>query len=450
MIKPTRSTRTVRATRGCLEPTERNGEPIAPIVRLRLKPEIPATHNLSGCRIALYSHDTMGIGHVRRNLLIAQTLVHSHGAASVLLIAGAREASTFAMPPGVDCLTLPSLCKDADGHYEVRRLSIGLEKLVALRSHAIAAALEVFEPDALIVDKVPRGALGELQPALATLRGRTHCVLGLRDVLDDPNTVRREWDEAENEDAVRQYYDAVWVYGDPTLYDAVHEYGFAADVAQKVRYTGYFDQKSRLEFISDPNLDSLGGLDMPPGRLVLGMVGGGEDGASLAQALARATLPAGTNLVLITGPFMPASVQARLRDQAASRPCFRVLDFLAEPNLLLSRADAVIAMGGYNTVSEVLSFEKLALLVPRVKPRQEQLIRVQLLHKLGLVDMLHPDEVSSTALSAWLADGGRARPRVRRRLDFNGLTRLPELLDALLGDRRRQPDESESRVARPR
>jgi predicted glycosyltransferase len=434
MNKPARSAKAARTCLGHSETRTRNVDSLPAAGSPQPTFASQPIHRLPHCRIAMYSHDTMGIGHVRRNLLIAQTLVCSCRSVSILLIAGAREASVFAMPPGVDCLTLPSLCKDARGSYEARRLSMGLEELIALRSRAIAAALDAFEPDALIVDKVPRGALDELEPALDALlqRGRTCCVLGLREVLDEPTTVRKEWDEAANEDAIRTYYDAVWVYGDPLVYDPVEEYRLAADVAAKVRYTGYFDQRRRLKFVADSTVDPLQDLALPPGRLVLGMVGGGEDGTCLAEALARADVPAGTNVVLITGPFMPTAAQARLRRQAARSRSLRVLNFLSEPDMLLRRADAVIAMGGYNTVSEILSFEKPSLLVPRVKPRQEQLIRAQRLRELGLVDMLHPDDVSPAALSAWLANTSRSRPHARRRLDFNGLSRLPHLLDRLL------------------
>ena len=66
-------------------------------------------------RVALYSHDTMGIGHMRRNLLIAQALAHGPQPVSILMVAGAREVSAFGLPPGVDCLTLPSLFKDDKG-----------------------------------------------------------------------------------------------------------------------------------------------------------------------------------------------------------------------------------------------------------------------------------------------------------------------------------------------
>ena len=391
-----------------------------------------------GSRIALYSHDTMGIGHLRRNLLIAQALGSSRVGASILLVAGTRAAGVFDLPPGVDCLTLPSLSKGGDGSYGTRNLGVGLGELVALRARTLAAALEAFEPDVLIVDKVPRGAMRELEPALETLTGRgTRCVLGLREVLDEAAVVRQEWDHLANEEAIRAYYDAIWVYGDPLVCDQVTEYDFAPDIAAKVRYTGYFDQRQRLTLPGGQCRDAVKELGLPPGRLALCMVGGGQDGERLAEAFAQADFPIGTNGVLVTGPFMPTEVRSRLDRLAAGRTSLRICGFLAEPANLLKRADAVIAMGGYNTVSEILSFDKPALIVPRVHPRQEQWIRSQRLRDLGLVDMLHPDELCPQSLSRWLAGelsmaASIPRCSIRDRLDFDGLSRLPHLLDEVL------------------
>lgn len=387
-------------------------------------------------RIALYSHDTMGLGHTRRNLLIAQTLAAS-GQPSILMLAGAREAGAFAMPPGVDVLTLPALHKRRDGRYQARYLDMPLRELIGLRSKAIRTALEAFQPDVFIVDKAPRGALGELDPTLAYLRarGRTGCVLGLRDVLDEPPSVRDEWSRATNDEAIRDYYDTVWVYGDPTVYDSVREYGFSGHVAAKVRYTGYLDPRKRLDLPEVGGGERLVDLGLPPGRLALCLVGGGQDGARLAEAFAQADLPPGTNGVILTGPFMPPEARERLHRSVARRPRARVLDFVAEPDRLLSRADRVIAMGGYNTVLEVLSFEKRALIVPRVKPRTEQLIRAERLRELGLLDVLHPDEVHPDALAQWLARDFGPPPRARGRIDLNGLVRLPRLLEAVLAAR---------------
>jgi len=400
------------------------------------------------CRVALYSHDTMGLGHMRRNLLLAQALKRSPLRAIVLMIAGAREATILMSAAGVDCVALPSLRKDADGHYHPRHLEIPLQQLLALRGKTTRAALEAFDPDVLIVDNVPRGAVRELDPVLESLRAkrRTRLVLGLRDVLDDPITLQSQWAHAQNQDAVRLYYDAIWVYGDPVVYDTVREYAFAPDVAAKVRYTGYLDQRARLSVAGFKGKDAVAALGLPLGRLALCLVGGGQDGTELAEAFVEAELPPDTNGVVVTGPCMPAQVQRRLCRGAARRPGRRVVRFMREPTRLLRHADYVIAMGGYNTVCEILSFGKPALIVPRVKPRCEQLIRAERLRALGLVEVLHPADLSPAALSAWLARGPAPVPPARGRIDLNGLDRIPRLLRELLGDGPRLPPRRRSRA----
>jgi predicted glycosyltransferase len=256
--------------------------------------------------------------------------------------------------------------------------------------------------------------------------------------LDDPTAARREWREEANDDAIRRYYDAVWVYGDPAVYDPVEEYGFPADVAAKVSFTGYLDQRWRLlasmeKGSGDVDLTGLESF-LSTDRLVLCTVGGGEDGMRLAEAFAAAQLPLHTVAVLLTGPFMPREARQRLGYLAAPNQRLRVIDFLPEPEHLLRRADAVVAMGGYNTLCDVLSFEKPALIVPRVYPRAEQFIRAQRLCDLGLIDVLHPDAATPAALSAWLALP-HPKPCVHSRIDFHGLDRLPQLLAKLLEPR---------------
>ncbi|WP_245245978.1 hypothetical protein [Nostoc sp. ATCC 53789] len=179
------------------------------------------SNNARKWRIALYSHDTMGLGHKRRNLLIAQTLGCSDLEINVLLISGIQDASNITTLAGVDCLTLPALHKDIDGQYQARRLDLSLQEIITLRSQVILTTIKTFKPDILIVDNVPRGAVRELEPTLDYLRtqGKTHCILGLRDVLDDPTSVHRDWKRIANEEAIQTYYDAVWVYGDPAIYD---------------------------------------------------------------------------------------------------------------------------------------------------------------------------------------------------------------------------------------
>jgi predicted glycosyltransferase len=369
-------------------------------------------------RIALYSHDTMGLGHTRRNLLIAKSFASALPHADVLMITGARESSSFAFPQRVDCLTLPSLHKGLDGNYQARSLNLALPHMIALRTSIIKAALDSFKPDVLIVDNVPRGAVRELEPILPELSGRTRCVLGLRDVLDDPATVRVEWRRLGNEEAICDYYGAVWVYGDRKVYDPVKAYGFSPEVAAKVRYAGYFDRCGTA-------------AEAPAQPFALCLVGGGQDGARLAQAFAEARLPEGMSGVIVTGPFMPEEAKERLRQRASENPRLKLLDFVPEATALIGAAERVITMGGYNTVSEVLCYEKPALIVPRVRPRREQLVRAERLFELGLADLLHPDALSPDALGDWLRRP-ISFPGARRHIDFGGLARLPQLLDEVL------------------
>ena len=65
-------------------------------------------------------------------------------------------------------------------------------------------------------------------------------------------------------------------------------------------------------------------------------------------------------------------------------------------------------MGGYNTMCEILSLKKPALIIPRDNPRQEQLIRATVFKKRGLCDFLKWGDVTPEAMrkkvNALLAD----------------------------------------------
>jgi predicted glycosyltransferase len=160
-------------------------------------------------------------------------------------------------------------------------------------------------------------------------------------------------------------------------------------------------------------------------------VGGGQDGAQLAETFAHAELPLGMNGIILTGPFMPREIRQQLKNYAAQRDNLRVLEYLVEPTLLINQAERVIAMGGYNTTCELLSFGKRSLILPRIKPRKEQLIRAERLQALGLIDILHPHQLTPAAISNWLRQDIELPP-VRNFVDLKGLTRIPQFIDEIL------------------
>jgi predicted glycosyltransferase len=379
----------------------------------------------------------MGLGHKRRNQLIAEAIARAIPDASILMITGVHKQSSGSLPSGIDILTLPALYKEGHGLYRSRYLNLPVEELITLRSRTIRTVLKSFQPDVFIVDNVPRGVHRELDRTLHWVRQQSniYCVLGLRDILDQPDVTRAEWQKARNEEVIRRYFDAVWVYGDRAVYDLAKEYQLAADVAAKVRYVGYLDQTRRLDHLGAFPGQPLESLNLPSGKLVLCCVGGGQDGAALAEAFMKANLPPQTNGVLLTGPFMPSKIWLQLQKHLEQHPRKRILNFVDEPTQLLQAADAVISMGGYNTTCEILSFDKPALIVPRVTPRQEQWIRASRLAQMGHLDVIHPEHLNPAALSGWMhrSDQGLNPHRSVSKqefppIDFSGLERIASLV----------------------
>ena len=266
-------------------------------------------------RIALYSHDTMGLGHVRRNLALARAMVQRHTDASILLISGTHLGGAFRMPAGVDCLTLPALGKHrSTGVYSARHLACPIDHIIGLRAQTIRAALERFDPDVLVVDNVPLGALGELEPTLATLRvgRRTKTVLGLRDILDEPAVTEREWAASGHHASIERYYDEVWIYGDPYVYDLPAACHFPDATRRRVHFVGYLDRRASSQ---DPDLSCLSEVTRP---YTLCLAGGGQDGTELALAFAEASFPEGEEAVLLTGPFCPEPARRRTQESPHS------------------------------------------------------------------------------------------------------------------------------------
>jgi predicted glycosyltransferase len=388
-------------------------------------------------RIALYSPGMVGLGHMRRNLLLVRKFSANYPSGSFLLLTEAREAGIFDFPENVDCLSLPAIRKDANGDCSPRRLRIDLPELIRMRRDVIAAALSRFVPDLLIVDHLPKGALGELSPALELLRenGQTRFVLGLRDILEEPETVRAEWARCGHSEAIERFYDAIWIYGDPAVYDLLTEYNLPPAISNRARFTGYLNPADASGTEGAGDADTLAVKLLGDSRFVFCEVGGGQDGMRIAQAFVESEMPECTIGVLLTGPFMPASERDALSRRAGENSSqIHVLDLISEPTALLSRAAKVITMGGYNSVCEVLAHRKHALIVPRTTPRREQLIRAQRLAELGLVEYLDPAKLTPDALSAWMRQEPPARAS-RRHIDMNGLERAGWYLDEVLRDR---------------
>jgi len=97
---------------------------------------------------------------------------------------------------------------------------------------------------------------------------------------------------------------------------------------------------------------------------------------------------------------MAPAAQRQVRERAARLGRIDVVTFDTHVEWLIQRAAGVVAMAGYNTFCEILSLDKRAILVPRVKPRLEQFMRATRAAALGLVRTLDPQDVADPAIMA--------------------------------------------------
>jgi len=344
-------------------------------------------------RVLIYSHDTFGLGHLRRCRAIAHSLVGYDRNMSVLILSGSPIIGNFDFRARVDFVRVPGVIKLRNGDYTSLALHIDIEETLAIRASIVRHTAEAFDPDLFIVDKEPLGLRGEVAGTLEMLKAKgTPLVLGLRDVLDEPATLRSEWARKRALPALRDLYDEIWVYGDPQICDPLAGLGMPQMIRDKMRFTGYL----RRELPTDlPAHSPIGKISEP---YILVTPGGGGDGQEMVDWVLSAyendrNLPYPALLVL--GPFMASESQAEFLGRAERLPDVEVITFDAHMESLVHRAVGVVAMGGYNTFCEILSFDKPALIVPRTVPRKEQYIRASRAQEMGLVRMLANDGVRS-------------------------------------------------------
>ena len=339
-------------------------------------------------RVLIYSHDSFGLGHLRRCRAIAHSLVEGDSSLSVLILSGSPIIGSFDFRSRVDFVRIPGVIKLRNGEYVSLSLHIDIEETLAMRSSIMRHTADIFDPDILIVDKEPLGLRGEMRPTLNLLRARgTPIVLGLRDVMDDPSALESEWERKNAIPALSDYYDEIWVYGLPQICDPLSGIDLPKSVRRRMVYTGYLRREVPTAAASET-------LGLEDGEFLLVTPGGGGDGDDLIDWVLAAyeqdcgRLPPA---LVVFGPFMLPERQAAFAARAERLANVHTITFEARFEHLMARARGVVAMGGYNTFCEILSFDKPALIVPRTTPRLEQSIRAQRAAELGLAAVL-PDE----------------------------------------------------------
>jgi len=350
--------------------------------------------------ILMYSHDTYGLGHIRRTMAIASHLLGPR--VNIIILTGSPIAGRFSFSEQIDFVRIPGMIKKTNEDYLPLSIKINPRHALDIRKSIITATAKTFQPHLFIVDKEPLGLKREVLPTLQWLRRSrpdTRAILGLRDIMDDAETVKQDWREKGIYRILDELYSEIWVYGIREFYDPVGEYGIGESVGRKIHFTGYIPRKV-------PAKEAVLHIKREHGiqeneKLVVVTTGGGGDGFLVMDTylamLESLPAPPPFKSVLVTGPFMP-KLERRNVFKRARQLGIRTYHFFRQMEKIFAAADLVVSMGGYNTLCEILSQGTPSLVIPRETPRKEQLIRAQAFHRQGLVEYIPWEEFGGELL----------------------------------------------------
>jgi predicted glycosyltransferase len=401
-------------------------------------------------RLLIYSQDGLGLGHLRRTTLLATEFLSARPGGAVLTICDSPTSQFFKAAPGHDHLKLPSIRKVRPGEWSPVSLGLPFPAVLAMRKQLIRSAALTFDPDVLLVDHMPHGSMGELVPTLEALESKTvKKVLGLRDILDAPATIRERWSTEGALDAVERHFDEVLVYGSRDVFDVGDQYAWPAHLQDKLHYCGYVCAPAstsvglRRRYLNGDRADG--------GKLIVAMAGGGADAFPLFETLLRA-LPAvraahRCRLVVVAGPFLPPGDLATLRRLAKAQPV-EIVSTVNDSMAHMAAADLVVTMAGYNTTAELLRAGTPALLVPRPGPSAEQQMRATRMAERGWVHHLPPRSLAVDQLTTAVLHGLERSPSTTSKPpDLRGLERA---VGHLVGDLRRVDSHRSRSAMQPR
>jgi len=383
----------------------------------------------------VYSHDTFGLGNIRRMLAICSHMHASIPDLSILIVSGSPMLQSFRVVQGIDYIKLPCLKRTECGELGVRFLDLEVAEIVRLRRELILSTVMSYRPDVVLVDKKPDGLAGELEPSLRHIKcslPQTRIHLVLRDILDSSRVTVDAWTRRGYYNILRWFYDRVLVLGDQSIFDVCEEYQFPQDLREKVHHCGYVQRqlpaRSRSEIRQELGVEQ-------EERLVFVTAGGGEDGYELFSASLAATRSLAQRLplktLLVTGPELGTEQTQAICRAAQTQDGLQVIKFTDDLISYMNAADIVISMAGYNTICELLTLGKRAIVVPRVRPIEEQKIRAERLAGFRAFRTILPDELTPRTLESAIEEElqlAQSTVPVSTYIDLGALPRITAIL----------------------
>ena len=378
-----------------------------------------------------YCQHVLGMGHFIRSAEIVRGLSEF----DVYFLNGGELVPGFELPAAVEVINLPALRTDAGfSNLYVVEGAMSLEQIQQIRRQRLLDEYERLKPDLLVIEMFPFGRLkfaSELLPLLEQARAdrdRGHpvkVVCSLRDIL----VGKREQQQFEIEACriANRYFDLLLVHSDPRFHRLEETFSRRADLTCAVRYTGLVAPAAIPVDRDEPGSS---------GETILVSIGGGRVGSELIDCAVDALdlisdrIP--HRMSIFTGPYLPEPEFQRLQSKVEGRPRIRLGRYTTSFRSQLKRADLSISMAGYNTSLDLITTGTRAIVYPFTgNNNREQSIRADKLRRLGLVEIIDPQELRPDCLAdRMLSVLSRPKP-VGAALDLRGVEKTALALTEL-------------------
>jgi predicted glycosyltransferase len=376
--------------------------------------------------VLVHVQHLLGIGHLQRALAVAAAL--RDAGARVVVASGGTSVpmvESRATARGVELVRLPE-ARSADVHFSQLIDAEGRpidDAWKAGRRDQLLKLLADVAPDAVVTEMYPFGRRPfrfELAPMLEAawaMARRPAVASSVRDVLvrnDKPGRA------AEIAATVRRFFDLVLVHGDARLIGFEASFPAAAEIADRIRYTGYVTEAKPIQ--ESP--------DRTEGE-VLVSAGGGAVGLPLLRAALAARRH--SRLLhrpwrIITGTNLPDAAWAEIAAMAEGERGIVLERFRSDFATLLARCRVSVSQGGYNTVLETIASRTPAVVVPFAEGQEsEQTDRVRLLAEQGLIRFMPQSALTPERLASEIDLAAEMAPPAVA-IDLDGAKRSALLL----------------------
>ncbi len=397
---------------------------------------------MSTLRVLMHCHDALGLSHTARALWIAGEISRHFEKSSILLLTDLPIVGKFKIPDNVDYVHLPGIVHDGDAGYRARNLNIKAKKTLRIRCKIAQSAAKTFKPQIMIIDRNPLDLPREMRRVLAFVREvlpATRIVWTITDVLGAPDYVIAGWQRENVYKLFRYYCDEIWVLGAKQFFNVAQKYQLPAELEKRLVYTGWLKALPQNKEPRSFRELQENGAGRPT---VLVTAGSGVHAGRMMDAYLEFLERRGNKMpfksVLITGPMMPSVEKRRLMERASHLEGVVFHRFSKHVREYIRNANLVLNHGGYNSLCEILSVGKKALLAPARMQADEHLIRATLMQKIGAVDMLPPEQLKPEKLGDYVLSAleqhrnGQSAGLVPSVLSFQGLSTIMDRIRHLV------------------